>query len=108
VSLCIVIRTHGGLGNQLFQLLYGRLLSNFYGAHLYEIHDTKYPHAFPRSTCLSLAGELPFFQRPVSITRVPKILQHIFGYEEKPFRLLNTIYLDGYFQNISAYEQFKK
>ena len=70
----VVVRTHGGLGNQLFQLLYGRLLAERHRATLYELHDIRYEHAFARSRELAGRPAPPPPARPISSLRLPKIL----------------------------------
>jgi hypothetical protein len=101
-----VLRTHGGLGNQLFQILFARSFAEQHGLILREVHDQSYDHAFPRSTALKRAGALSTWQRAISAIRVPKISSHKFGRVEKPWKLGRTIYLDGYFQNVENYEPF--
>ena len=44
----LILRTHGGLGNQLFQVAYGRLYSKKFNLNLKEIHDSNYKHKFGR------------------------------------------------------------
>jgi hypothetical protein len=39
-----ILRTHGGLGNQLFQVLYGRLFAEQFRLDLVEVHDISYNH----------------------------------------------------------------
>lgn len=102
-----ILRTHGGLGNQLFQVLYGRLFAEKYGLDLKEIHDTRYKHAFPRSTALRRASLSPTsLERLVSALRLPKVLQRARRVSEQPLWLLGTTYLDGYFQDAAAYAPF--
>jgi len=101
-----ILRTHGGLGNQLFQILYGRLFSQSGNLKLNEIHDSNYQHSFQRSNWLTLSGEPPQLQRFISFCRLPKIIQRIFKTEEKPISIMNDIYLDGYFQKVEYYKCF--
>jgi hypothetical protein len=101
-----VLRTHGGLGNQLFQILFARSFAEQHGLILREVHDQSYDHAFPRSTALKHAGTPSTWQRAISAIRVPKISSHKFGRAEKPWKLRHTTYLDGYFQNVEPYQLF--
>lgn len=102
----LVLRTHGGLGNQLFQVLYARLYAEQFGLSLREIHDTRYPHAFPRSEVIALSDTPSIMQRTLSDIRFPKILSRAMGRSEKPLRLGNTIYVDGYFQDTDSFGSF--
>ena len=103
----VVLRTHGGLGNQLFQVLLGRVLSEHKRIQLCEVHDLRYPHAFPRCQELIHSGCPSGWQRFVSDARIPKILQRTLGEDEAPWRFGNCIYLDGYFQNKKHFERFQ-
>ena len=106
MSRDIILRTHGGLGNQLFQILYGRLFSECMGASLKEIHDLRYPHAFSRSGLL-VRGEKPTpWQAFVSAARIPKVLHRTVARIEKPLSLGRSFYLDGYFQGVEFYKPF--
>jgi len=101
-----VLRTHGGLGNQLFQILFGRLFAERHGLTLCEVHDLRYRHAFPRSEALVRGGRPSRWQRVVSAARFPKLLQRYLGQAEVPFKLGRSVYLDGYFQRAECYAQF--
>ena len=66
----VVARTHGGLGNQLFQVLYSRLVAaGRMGSRLLIIHDRNYPHAFPLSPIFPEAGEALFPEVSFGIAR---------------------------------------
>jgi hypothetical protein len=102
----VVLRTHGGLGNQLFQVLFARLLAEHEGRELREIHDRRYSHAFERSSTVATAGAPNRWQRMLSAARVPKLLQRFFGRAEAPWRLGRSVYLDSYFQQAMPYTVF--
>jgi hypothetical protein len=102
----LVARTHGGLGNQLFQILYARLLAEKQGSELRETHDLRYPHAFARSQEIQTAGNPDFWQGRVSALRVPKILGRALGRAEMPWQWMRTVYVDGYFQQADHYACF--
>lgn len=105
--MVIILRTHGGLGNQLFQVLYGRLFAEKSGLALKEIHDARYKHAFPRSAALRLPASQPTpLERRISALRIPKVLQRVRRGPEQPVWLFGTAYLDGYFQDAAAYAPF--
>jgi hypothetical protein len=101
----VVVRTHGGLGNQLFQLLYGRLFAERHGAALFEVHDIRYEHAFARSRELLARPTPPFPARAVSALRLPKVMTRL-GMARDAIGLLGTTYLDGYFQRAADYAPF--
>jgi hypothetical protein len=103
-----VLRTHGGLGNQLFQILFARSFAEQHGFILREVHDQSYDHAFPRSTALKHAGAPSTWQRAISAIRVPKISSHKFGRTEKPWKLRHTAFLDGYFQSVESYRLLRR
>lgn len=102
-----ILRTHGGLGNQLFQVLYGRLFAEKFGLNLREVHDTRYKHAFQRSAAMRRQSQpLGPHETVVSALRIPKVLQRVFRGSEQPMWLFGTAYLDGYFQNPASYAIF--
>lgn len=102
----VILRTHGGLGNQLFQVLLGRLLAEHKRIQLLEVHDIRYAHAFSRCQELNSVGEPSKWQSFISAARIPKILQRIVGRAESPWKFGECIYLDGYFQNKSNFMDF--
>ena len=100
---CVVLRTHGGFGNQLFQILYGRLFSEKYGYKMCEVHDMNYKHKFSRAE-IPLVAELPSrWQSVFSAARIPKFLQRVFGRSEKPWHFFGTWFIDGYYQDKDQY-----
>ena len=101
----VVVRTHGGLGNQLFQLLYAQLVSRKNNAPLFEVHDRNYPHAFDRSIEVPHHPSPGIFARLISRARLPKILMR-FGKAGESIQMLGVAYLDGYFQSPIDYEPF--
>lgn len=101
----VVVRTHGGLGNQLFQLFYARLFASHAGATLFEVHDLRYYHHFERSSELERAPAPSMGAGAISALRLPKILSRI-GIPKDAVGLFGTTYLDGYFQRTRDYEGF--
>lgn len=103
----VILRTHGGLGNQLFQVLYGRLYADKFGMELREVHDVRYKHAFPRSAGIA-QSQAPHVkrERALSALRLPKLRQRLTGGLERPISILGTVYLDSYFQTAENYRQF--
>ena len=107
--MSVVLRTHGGLGNQIFQILYGRLFADKFNVDLKVIHDIRYQHAFPLSNNFQLYTQhLTTYQKLISSLRLPKVLQRLTQKSESVIWLFNTAYLDGYFQNNLSYTIFKK
>lgn len=103
-----ILRIHGGLGNQLFQVLYGRLFAEKHAQELCEVHETRYAHVFPRSAALRRPAKAPApHERCLSALRLPKVLQRLAGRPEGVLWMLGSAYLDGYFQEAHAYAPFK-
>jgi hypothetical protein len=101
----VVVRTHGGLGNQTFQLFYARLFSKRAGVPLLEAHDLRYPHRFARSNELDKAPAPTLGMRAVSALRLPKIATR-FRLPKDAVTLFGVTYLDGYFQRLCDYVEF--
>jgi hypothetical protein len=103
----VIVRTHGGLGNQIFQILFARLYAESRGAQLCEIHDARYEHKFARDPALSIAvDKVTGLQSLVSALRIPKILTRMGFQGCSKIRFIDE-YLDGYFQNINDYRPFE-
>lgn len=104
-----ILRTHGGVGNQIFQVLYGRLFADAYGAEVAELHDDRYAHKFSRSTELrrfdSVAGVV---EERISALRIPKIAKKVFGRRKEAVRILGVTYIDGYFQTPESFREFSR
>jgi hypothetical protein len=102
-----VLRTHGGLGNQIFQVLFARLYAEGRRDALFEIHDARYKHRFARSTELGKSTRCKsHLQQLVSSCRLPKILHRLSLSTNEKISLFGTVYLDGYFQSVHHYEPF--
>lgn len=102
----VVVRTHGGLGNQIFQLLYARLLAGRREPAV--VHDTHYPHAFGLSTAFAghaRPGPLAWL---VSRTRLPKVLERTGLSARGTIRLGGVIFADAYFQGTHFYAPFDR
>jgi hypothetical protein len=100
----VVVRTHGGLGNQLFQILYASLFAG--NRTLEVIHDTNYPHRFELSTGLAGFPQPGLCARMISAARIPKLLERSRLSTSGSVRLIRAAYLDGYFQTPAHYEKF--
>lgn len=105
--MAVVVRTHGGLGNQLFQLFFARLLSEALGTDYVEHHDVNYPHRFERSSAIPLATHPPTrLQLVISRLRLPKLLTRTGIARRERVRIGRDVYLDGYFQDVRDYHVF--
>lgn len=105
----IIVRTHGGFGNQIFQILYARLMSKHYSIPYMEIHDDSYPHGFKRATGLKIStGKIQLIERLVSACRLPKIVNRL-GISKKGWiKFCGTFYLDDYYQTVEHYDNFSE
>lgn len=102
----IYLLTHGGLGNQLFQLNYALLLAKMYNAKICLFHSDKYYHGMKLSENfkpLVCKKKLPLIFR----FRFIKVLNkfNFLGKTEK-LKIGKNMYLDGYFQEIKIYNCF--
>lgn len=105
--MSVVVRTHGGLGNQLFQILFARLTANARHTGYAEVHDLNYAHGFKRSTELEHAPlRATALQLRVSSLRLPKLLLRSRLWCTEQVNLFGSVYLDGYFQCADDYERF--
>ena len=101
--MSVIVRTHGGYGNQIFQVFYARLYAEQYSKELREIYDGAYYHGFLRSSELYQAPEPTKFECFISSLRVPKLLQKTRINFVRPFRFCGSVYLDSYFQTVTSY-----
>ncbi len=105
--MTVIVRTHGGLGNQLFQIFYARLLSGAAGTDYAERHDLNYEHHFARSDVVpSPPKRCTPVQRAISRTRLPKLLGRSGLSRGERITIGRDIYLDGYFQDAADYAGF--
>jgi len=100
----VVVRTHGGLGNQIFQILYARLLGR--GREPDLVHDINYPHAFGLSAAFVGHSHPGLVGRLVSASRIPKVLEKARLSTRGVVTLGSVTFVDGYFQDTRFYESF--
>lgn len=102
----IVVRTHGGLGNQLFQAAQALVRARSDGGRtVRRIHDNRYKVKREASPAFAdLDGSVPAALSLVSAVRVPKLLKRSGVSSREEFRLGSTLLLDGYFQRASDWE----
>ena len=104
----IFVRTHGGLGNQLFQVFHALLKSNRHESKLFLWHDDRYYHKFKLADCFRFIKS-PDIIPMVLRFRIIKILNklRVFGHIQM-LSFWSNSYLDGYFQNIEIYSSFNR
>lgn len=104
----IILTTHGGLGNQLFQLLYGLALSSKTQEKLVVVHNARYQHRFglsPKFEHIQKGGQLSYL---LSSCRLPKLLSRLSRTRIEKMRVGNWYILDGYFQSVEDLQEFSE
>ena len=106
----IVYCSHGGLGNQLFQVLYARLYAYKYNIDkIYFSHNKNYKRvADYELEFLKDIKPAKFIDRFLLKFRIPKILERINLSKSGKIVLINKHILDNYFQEKSFYLEFDK
>ena len=107
----ILIRTHGGLGNQLFQMFFALALSDrVHDNDINVFHDSRYKHGFKLSPIFKhYTGKTNVFTLEIiSSLRIPKILTKMRLGSSGYLRLGSLYILDEYFQNTTQYDLFDK
>ncbi len=101
----VVVVTHGGLGNQLFQMLYGELSAAVHDYALRRVHDSRYAHGFEGSPALD-TEQVSGLINAVAALRVPKVLRRVGLATAERLSLPRLLLLDGYFQDVRQYRDF--
>ncbi len=106
----LILRTHGGLGNQLFQVFYAFCCCRtFEIGELKIIHDSNYSHGFELAPIFKHhSGGVRLIERLVSKMRLPKILHRSKVLKIESIEIGSCLYLDGYFQDEKAYNIFSQ
>lgn len=102
----IIVRTHGGLGNQLFQFFLGYLYSQKLKKNLILVHDDRYAHKFQISERLQDYVTGNYWHKFFSSFRIPKVLSKLGVSNSGLINIFGDIYLDGYFQDVKYYREF--
>lgn len=101
----ILVRTHGGLGNQLFQIGHALLRARRSGGGpVVRRHDIRYPVVFPATPLfadLDQPAAVP--ARALSWLRIPKLLSRA-GFRCDALGLGGWTLLDGYFQRAADWQ----
>lgn len=105
--MSILINTHGGLGNQLFQTFYALNIAEKTGKNIFLNHLAYYKHGFDLQLPINLLDirEPSTMQYLLMHTRLAKVSEK-FKFSFGEIKLLNHIMLDGYFQDPDIYSEF--
>jgi len=106
--LKVLINTHGGLGNQIFQIFYALNLSTKLDANLLLNHISYYKHKLPLEVPITKLdiGKPSNFDLILMHGRIGKIMEKT-KFSPGNIKLLNKIFLDGYFQDSVNYRCFE-
>jgi len=106
----ILVCTHGGIGNQLFQILYARLLSEKYGVKkITYFHASKYKRkAYFELSQFDNLELAQGFNKLLLRLRLPKIFEKLKLSNSGKIKLLNRIILDSYFQEPCLYRKISR
>lgn len=104
----ILFRSCGGLGNQIFQIFFARLMAEKYETKdIWHYHEPKYDRIarweYPNSQSFKKPNDLEFILMRM---RLPKILFRLGIINREFIKVGNYIILDGYFQSRTDYEIF--
>jgi hypothetical protein len=95
----ILVRTHGGLGNQLFQAGYAMVLGRQPATPVARLHDNRYrTERAPSPIFVDLDLPVPAWVRALSALRLPKLATRA-GLAVESWSLGEYRLLDGYFQD---------
>ena len=99
----IVIRTHGGLGNQIFQVFFAMVRHQ---GTIILYHDDRYSHGFQLASCFQsyFPEGVNFFESLMCRSRIVKLVEK-FSSAVPEVRLGDRFFLDGYFQKFDFYSQ---
>lgn len=104
----IVLRTHGGLGNQIFQILHAQCTVSKSDEcnEMVVIHDANYYHKFEISSCFKKYEGGSKWNKFVSRLRIPKVLERLGLKKNGMIRVFGDTYLDGYFQDKQFFDKY--
>lgn len=105
----ILVKTHGGLGNQLFQMFFALALSDkIQDKGITVFHHSRYKHRFELSPIFERYRKETSTDRYriISSLRIPKLLTKM-GLRSSGYLHLGSLYiLDDYFQDLEHYTCF--
>jgi len=104
----ILWRSAGGMGNQIFQLLFVRLISKFYGdVKIFHTHKANYERICSWEYPISIPFARPcFFEILLISLRIPKILYRLGLIKREWIKLFGYLIIDGYFLEKNDYLKF--
>jgi hypothetical protein len=103
----ILFRSCGGLGNQIFQILFVRLLAEKFNlnkiAHYHESNYERVAHwEYPSNNIFVKPN---FIEKLILKFRLPQLFYRL-GISDKYINFFGTVIVDGYFQNYTYYKIF--
>lgn len=105
----IILHSHGGLGNQIFQILAAKLLSFQFKVNKIQIyHNDKYNHSFKLSDKFYIYDKAKGLILFLSKLRLPKFFFRLNLSDKEYLNFYRFFFLDGYFQDISFYQKFPR
>ena len=107
--MIILFRTCGGLGNQLYQLFFCKLISIKYNTtKIRHFHSTNYERYAEWEVPLELSKVENFFYSFLIKLRIPTLLFRLGLNKSGYFNFFNLILIDNYYQHKDFYELFNK
>jgi hypothetical protein len=108
-NMKIIIRSHGGLGNQIFQIFYAIMVRNrLPDSEIIIYHDNRYDHRFELSSIFADRFQIKSISDASFIVRF-RLVKFLEKLKINSGILIskNIVYLDGYFNNCSALKNFE-
>lgn len=106
----VLLRSYGGLGNQCFQLFFARcVLRSVDHAELKVYFSDNYSvkRKFFFGGLGDLNTALTQLEKWILALRIPRILSYVIKRDFGRINFLNYIILDGYYQNVKFYKEFR-
>ncbi len=105
----IILHSHGGLGNQIFQILAAELFSSKYNIKKIRLyHNNSYSHSFELCDNINIYdmayGEILFLSK----LRLPKIMFRLNFSGNEYLNIGKYFILDGYYQDLPFYQKFSR
>ena len=103
----ILIRTTGGMGNQLFQYFFAFCLKEKVNAKkIFLSHSARYKHKFKLLEDFKYLLPKQNFWELISRLRIPMILRRLNIIDKGVLKIGKFYWLDDYFQNKNDYKEF--
>jgi hypothetical protein len=104
----ILFRSCGGLGNQIFQILFVRLLAEKYNSNkIVHYHESNYDRVanweYPSNELFFKPNNI---EKLILKFRLPKLFYRIGITKNEYINFFGTVIVDGYFQNYISYKTF--